>query len=279
MRRFAFAVAVLLLPAVVPSQADESPKAEPVVVPFQLLKTRHMAVRIKINGKGPYRVIFDTGAPLSLINTRVAKDSGLLPKTAAKAPSFLGIPIAMKQERIKVLEVGELRAKDVPVVVMDHPTVEVMNQLLGPIEGIVGFSLFARYRTTVDYQNREMTFEPNGYQPADVVNNLQALLSRSSKAAAPKVIAPAALWGLVVDKEEDDEDAGVTIKTVLAGSAAARAGLRAGDRLLTLDDRWTDTVIDCYAAAAHVKPGTAVKVVIRRDEAERELTVTPDLGL
>ena len=56
----------------------EKPAAKPVVVPFELLKSGHMAVMIKVNGKGPYRVIFDTGAPINLLNNKLAKETGLL---------------------------------------------------------------------------------------------------------------------------------------------------------------------------------------------------------
>ena len=42
------------------------------------------------------------------------------------------------------------------------------------------------------------------------------------------------------------------MKDVLPESPAALAGIKTGDRLLTLDGRWTDTVADCYIAAGHV---------------------------
>src|SRR5207302_5303192 len=45
--------------------ADEPKPTVPATVPFELLETKHMAVKIKLNGKGPYRVIFDTGAPVT----------------------------------------------------------------------------------------------------------------------------------------------------------------------------------------------------------------------
>jgi S1-C subfamily serine protease len=83
----------------------------------------------------------------------------------------------------------------------------------------------------------------------------------------------------VVDKEKGDDEAGVTIKEVLPDSAAARAGLQAGDRLLTLDDRWTDSLADCYTAASYAKPGTEIIVKIKRNADEKELTVKPNDGL
>jgi S1-C subfamily serine protease len=55
--------------------------------------------------------------------------------------------------------------------------------------------------------------------------------------------------------------------------------VKAGDRLLTLDGRWTDSVADCYTAAGFVKAGTAVTVVVKRGGKEKELTVKPAAGL
>ena len=57
------------------------------------------------------------------------------------------------------------------------------------------------------------------------------------------------------------------------------AGLKAGDRLLTLDGRWTDTLADLYTAAGYVKPGATVPVVVKRDGKEMTLKVKPAAGL
>ncbi len=265
--------AVLVLIAALPARADVAPK--PVAVPFELLRTRHMAVQIKINGKGPYRVIFDTGAPVILINNKIARESGVLPKDF-KAPA-LQLFGTSGEFTIKKLQLGDLTAKDVPTVVMDHPTLEMAARVLGPLDGIVGFPFFARYRMTIDYQARELTFTPNGFQPPDVMKSMMAMLLDGGEARS--VVDPAAQWGLVVHKDKGDTQAGVTIRKVLPGSAAAEAGLQAGDRLLTLDGRWTDSVADCYAAARHVKPGTAAKVTLKRQGEEVERTVTPRNGL
>ena len=65
--------AVLVLLATLPARADD---AKPAVVPFELLKTKHITLDIKVNGKGPYRVIFDTGAPMTVLNNKLAKEAG-----------------------------------------------------------------------------------------------------------------------------------------------------------------------------------------------------------
>jgi hypothetical protein len=258
-----------------PARADKA-EIKPVAVKFELLTTKHMVLQIKINGKGPYRVIFDTGAPVTLINTKTAKESGLITKKTPQPAFSLFGPVV--QTNIQKLEIGDLKAESVPVIVMDHPTVKVISEVLGPVEGIVGFPFFARYRMTLDYQAKELTFVPSGFVPTDILQSLlMALMARDKP--APTILAPAALWGFVVDKDKDDETPGVTIKKVLPASAAARAGLQIGDRLLTLDDRWTDSVNDCYTAAGYVRPGTEVKVVVRREGKEKELLVTPQAGL
>jgi hypothetical protein len=151
---------------------EDKAEAKPIVVPFELLRSRHMAVQVKINGKGPYRLIFDTGAPTNLINTKLARETGITKaKKDDKAPGFalFGMP-ALKT--IDTLEVGGVKLKKVSVTVMDHPTVTAISKALGPIDGIVGFPFFARFKTTVDYQKKELTFTPNGYVPGDVVKNL-----------------------------------------------------------------------------------------------------------
>jgi hypothetical protein len=270
--------AAVLGAALLPASSAES-EAKPVAVPFDLLITKHMVVDVKINGKGPYRVIFDTGAPVSLVTSKVATATGLLAKNARRPAFSLFATAGMVNA--KTVELGALKAENVPVIVMDHPTVEAISQVLGPVEGILGFPFFARYKMTLDYQAKQMTFVPNGYDPPDVLQALMASIMSlpADRQSAAKVLAPAALWGMAVHKDPQDENAGVTVRDVLPGSAAAKAGLRPGDRLLTLDGRWTDTVVDCYRAAGHVKPGTAAAVRIKRGSQELDLSVTPLSGL
>jgi len=247
-----------------PRTAEERAKADKkaVVVPFELLKSRHMAVQVKINGKGPYRLIFDTGAPVNLLNTKVGKEA------------------EVKGGLIDTLEIGDLKVEKVGTMVADHPTVTAISKALGPVEGLVGFPVFAKFKTTVDYQKKEMTFTPTDYEPGDTLKVMMSkLLNPPKEKPEPRTAAPAGVWGFAVDKAAGDEDAGVTVKEVFAGSAAADAGLKAGDRLLTLDGRWTDSVVDTFTAAGLVKPGRSAVVVVKRDGKEVKLTVKPAAGL
>lgn len=256
----------------------EKSKDAPIVVPFETLKSGHMAVKIKINGKGPYRVIFDTGAPMNLFNNKLAQEAGLLKGTAKSTLPFVG---TIAEAKVKELQVGDAKAADQPAIVMDHPLVEFMATKLGPLYGIVGFPFFARYRLTIDYQAETLTLAPNGYKPANVMRSLESTLLQLMTAGnqPAKVLAPAAQWGLTARKESDDDAAGVDIHEVLSGSAAAVAGLKAGDRLLTVDGRWTDSLADLFEIAANLKPSVTIPIGIKREGKEMELKIKLRAGM
>lgn len=265
-----------ILSLALPLRGDTPPKT--VAVPFELLRSRHIAVQVKINGKGPYRMIFDTGAPVMLVNTKVAKESGLMTRPAKKSGGFA----ALGQYTIDKMEIGDLRADNVATAVLDHPTVTAISKALGPIEGLVGFPFFARYRTAIDYQATELTFTPNGYQPKDIMQAVMASMMGPrgrNQPAGPRVLAPAAVWGLNVEKLDGDREAGVNVREIYAGSPADRAGLLAGDRLLTIDGRWTESVTDCFQITADIPADQATEVVVRRTGREHRLRVAPKSGL
>jgi membrane-associated protease RseP (regulator of RpoE activity) len=270
----AFVVLLISLPAV---RAD-APKA--TVVPFELLPSGHMAVMVKVNGKGPYRLIFDTGAPITLLDNKVAKAAGLLKDTPEPLFSLFG---SKGEVKVKELQVGDQKVSDMTAIVMDHPTVEAISKafekkLGGPINGIVGFPFFSRFTMTLDYQTKTVTLLPNGFKPPDVMKAMMTAIMASAS-DEPKMLAPAAQWGMIAAKEAGDKEEGVTIKSVLPNSPAAAAGLKDGDRLLTLDGRWTDSLVDLYTAAGYVKPGATAPVVIRRDGKELKFKVKPAAGM
>src|SRR5436309_3451586 len=122
---------------------SEAKKPEPVTVPFEMLKTGHMAVMIKVNGKGPYRVVFDTGAPMSLISNKIAKEADI-ESDAKGLAALLGLG---GQAKVKKLQVGDAKLENAAVIIMDHPTVEALGKEVGGLEGIIGFPVFARFKT------------------------------------------------------------------------------------------------------------------------------------
>lgn len=263
-----------LVPALVAQDAPPVKKAALVTLPFELVASNHIVVKAKINDKGPFRLIFDSGAPVSLLGNKAAEESGTIAKNAPK--SFL---MAMRGEaKIQELEVGDLKAKDIPVIVLDHPTLKALGGFLGkPLDGIIGFTFFARYRTTIDYQAKMMTLEPVDFEVKDLLKDLPDRIA-GPKIAKRRILAPSGLWGLTLG-ETVDAGTGVTIKTVRPGSPAEVAGLKVGDILTNLDGRWTSSISDAYAAANGATPGQAVEVVVIREGKELKVEVKPVGGI
>ena len=131
-------------------------------MPFELLKTQHMVVNVKVNGKGPYRLIFDTGAPDSLVSNKVDKEAGLVAKGVGLL-AFLRPDVARPRSRRS--RSATSKAENVSATVFDHPTVKAISRFVGPIDGIIGFTFYARYKMSINYEKKEITFEPNTYKP------------------------------------------------------------------------------------------------------------------
>src|SRR5271157_1228431 len=246
------------------------------VVPFSMLPSNHMVVQATINGKGPYRLIFDLGAPVTLLSSQVSEASGVVKADAPR--SFL---FSMRGEaEVAKLQVGDLTTTKLPVIVFDHPVLKILGDVLGrPVDGIIGFTFFARYRTTIDYQAKQMTFEPIDFAIRDLLRELPGRLT-GPKTIRRRVLAPGGFWGLRLARPAGNiNSAGVPIVEVLPGSPAALASLKPDDVLTTLDNRWTTSVADAYAAAAAVEPGREIRVVILRDGKEQTLMVRPADGI
>jgi hypothetical protein len=255
--------------------ASAKPAKTKFMVPFEMLPTNHMLVDARINGKGPYHLIFDLGAPVTLLSNRASEATGVVKADAPR--SFL---FSMRGEaQVDKLQVGELTAAKLPVIVFDHPILGALGDAVDRrIDGIMGFTFFARYKTTIDYQAHRMTFEPVDFAVRDLLKDLPDRLM-GPKVTRRRVLAPLGVWGLRLGEPTGALDSpGVAIAAVEDGSPSHRAGLKPGDVLTSLDGRWTTSIADVFHAAADVEPGRATAVVILRDGKEQTLTVTPAEG-
>ena len=68
-----------------------------------------------------------------------------------------------------------------------------------------------------------------------------------------------------------DSDLGVLVSSVTPDSAAAEAGLKAGDVIIEFDGRRVDSPNDLRRRVARGQDSVTVKII--RDRAEQELTV------
>ncbi len=289
--RFLYILCVLiaLLVAIVPAPESASVRASggeekaaagsgKVTAPFQLLESRHIAIMAKVNGKGPYRMIFDVGAPVTLLSNKAGEESGVVPAGTPKSFVFG----TRGEFTAKTLEIGDLKANDAPLVVLDHPLIGAMNRLFHiKLDGIIGYTFFARYKLTIDYQAKTLSFEPVDFKVRNFMKELPDRLA-GPKVAKERYLSPAALWGLTVEDSREGDPiaaAGVKVVRVLADSAAARAGIEPGDVISSIDGRWTTSALDAHAAAATIEAGRSVVVGVIRGGKSMTIAIEPVDGV
>lgn len=251
---------------------QEPAREEPTRIPFDILKTGHMVVSVKVNGQGPFRLIFDTGAPVTLVSSKLGKQSGITPSSKISLPLFGN----GGQVTIKKMEVGNCPAEDIQAILMDHPTVELISKFFGPIEGILGYTFFSKYQISIDYKEKVMEFSKSNHQAEDVLKKMvDNLMKREQK---PRLMVAKAFWGF--DAAANDTHKGtVTIKSVLAKSPAETAGLLPGDHLTDIDGIWIYKLTDLFWVLQNTFPDRESTMLILREGKPRVLKITPKTGI
>ena len=256
-------------------------------VPYRLTETNHFLVRVRVNGKGPFNFLVDSGAPALYIATETAAKVGLKPP----AKGFWTPLDSLEIE-------GGARLEQVKARVEDPFQLVGMNALGLPgasIDGILGFTILAKFKLEIDPSQDRMTWTRLDFNPADppvprdddgpppVEMQLMNALGPVAKGLAflmgkqpEEVRVNRGFLGIVW---AEDEPGTVRVVKVLRGSPAEAAGLRPGDALREIGGKPVDGLKTARALTAGVRPGDAVAVVVKRDGEETTLKLTAGEGL
>jgi Aspartyl protease/PDZ domain len=133
-----------------------------VTVPFDLIDNR-IVIDVKLDGKGPFRFIFDSGA-VSVISMELARATGLKVEGLTGGGTGVGeSTVERGQTKISDTEVASIHLKDEDFGVLsfsDNKYVFGANR----IDGIIGYPLFKRFVVRIDYEKRLLTFtEPSQF--------------------------------------------------------------------------------------------------------------------
>lgn len=248
-------------------------KPEPTRGKIEILKTGHLRIQVMINGKGPFPLVFDTGAPVNLVTNKLGKECDLKKKPGRSGVTFMG-PIG--ETNIENLTWGGATVHNVPAMVMDHPTIKVMATHFGPIEGIVGFPFFAKFRMTLNYQKAEVLLEATDYVPEDLLQGTINRFFNAEKSLANPVKRP---FGIVLEPKVSTEPYGLIVKEVLPESPASKSGLKKGDIITTLAGRWTDQHTELYKILADIKTKGPIPVEVVRQKNTLTLQINDLIGL
>jgi predicted aspartyl protease len=106
---------------------------------------------MKVNGQGPFRTVFDTGA-VTVISRTFAQQLGL---TIAEKPvdfGAIGGRVEAKTVYVDTLSIGELNIKDQTFYVLDIPSDAGTPQML------VGWEFMQMFAVKMDFKRNEITF-------------------------------------------------------------------------------------------------------------------------
>jgi hypothetical protein len=125
-------------------------------LPFDLVDNRAF-IEVRLNGRGPFHFLLDTGAGGVTVSTDVAQQLGLHVGDAGEGQGVGEKIVRAGQTQIAQLQMGALTLADMETNVMD---LSDAPQVFGskPFDGIIGLPVFERMVVKHDYVNRVLTF-------------------------------------------------------------------------------------------------------------------------
>jgi hypothetical protein len=277
---------LVLLALAAPAAAADPPRQYDV--PYRLTDTKHVLVRAKLNGHGPFNFILDTGAPAVFIPKKLAKQIDL--KLDDKG---WGTFDAFEVE-------GGVKVDGARTRVEDLFQLEGMNGIgIAGVElhGVIGYNVLAKFRITYDFTADKLAWVPLEFDPPDpkgigrggqggleLIGPVMKLLAGLMGIKPNFEVRPRGFLGV----EIEEQNGAVVVRSVLTGGPAAKAGLKPGDRLVAFGlDRGArktrmtdiDRPRDLDRALAGARPGDEAKLDVRRGEATESLTITLGRGL
>jgi len=255
--------------------AEEPPKGvgPPVEVPYRLTLPKHLMVRAKINGKGPFNFILDTGAPSLFFTEEVAAQAGVKQESD-------GWGVCKDLELEGGLKIPNARAR------IDTPfQLEGMNGmgLAGAqIHGLMGYNILSRFRITIDLANDKMVWRALDWEPKspfgiadknaaasqgglEIIGGLIKGLGGALGRKANPVLAPRGFAGVIL--QEGDTP---VVQGVVPGGPAAKAGLRGGDKVLEINDQVVPRKSTLAEKISKAQKGQELKVKFERNGETRE---------
>ncbi len=132
-------------------------------VPISLINN-HIYLRVKLDGKGPYTFIFDTGGTY-VVTPAVAAALGASAGGHAQIHGVGAGSETVQFAHVKRLQIGKATIANPDFLVL--PIGQSFGVAEGfPIDGMIGYDVPARFLTTIDYAARTMTLAiPGGMTP------------------------------------------------------------------------------------------------------------------
>jgi predicted aspartyl protease len=130
---------------------------DPVSIPAEVVG-HAMFVNVTVNGRGPFRVLMDTGCSVTLISPELAEAAGVVPNQMphyVAARNGLGDRTNVLPVLVEAIELGGVRFEDVPAAVTN--SFDRLSAIQGRrIDGALGFPLFEDLFVGLDFPNQRV---------------------------------------------------------------------------------------------------------------------------
>jgi predicted aspartyl protease len=145
-----------LLVTVFLSSAQAGGKQQVVEIPFDFYRNE-IILQVKVNGKGPFNMMLDTGTDPSGIDLNTAKDIGLKLHPLGKPAEGGGTDVNLTYyTEMPLVEVAGFTVKNVETLALD---LSKMSERLGKsLHGVLGHSVLNGRIVQIDYPNRVVRF-------------------------------------------------------------------------------------------------------------------------
>src|SRR5438876_2352002 len=111
---------------------------------------------VRVNDRGPFDFILDTGAGTTLLSSDLAKQ--LEAKViGSKEGQSAGGKVSVSLAKVESLAVGETKLHDVDVGVVD--LAQIGKTVGAKIDGDLGYNFLKHFRVTIDYRDCEIRFD------------------------------------------------------------------------------------------------------------------------
>jgi hypothetical protein len=249
-------------------------------IPYRLTDTKHVLVRAKLNGRGPFNFIMDTGAPAVFITTAVAKKVGL--EEDKKGWGTFD----------KFVIEGGLQVDEAKARVEDLFQLEGMNSMgLAGVElhGVIGYNVLAKYRITYDFTADKLTFVKLDFTPPEVMpigrggsgqgglemtGTIMKMLAGFMGVKPNFEVLPTGFLGIAFT-----DDKAMTVKAVLPQSPADEAGILTDDVIESITIGKKKISRNMLEALQKAAVGDTVQCVIKRGDTTKTISLQLGKGL
>lgn len=200
-----------------PSKAQES-----YLVPYRLSDIKHVVVRVKVDGKGPFNFIVDTGAPAVYFGNEIARKLGKEVKEEGYWETFDKVEIEggvkLKGIKARVEEPFQLVG------------INKMNAAGVRYHGVLGYAVLAQYQIEYDFTQPHLKWTKLDWTPPPPIalgslsegatKNMKAMIGLSSLATSlmPKKEDAKIIYRGFIDQVGYLDDALVQAKTLARSS-------------------------------------------------------------